>query len=381
MKKIVLLSIFAAVCIISCKDMDLDYKEYLVPNGLIYPQKADSLKLYSGVGKVRLEWFVPIDPNIVRARIYWDNYIDSAEYTFPASLEGLTRIGTVIEGLKENTYTFDVRTYDAKGNVSVPSEITGQVYGSVYMSELRTQAVLPESYTDNAGWHVFLGDIDENAVATEIEHEATDGTVKTVSIPVSVKDTLIVGAKRQTTFKHRTFHMQNNYMEPVPSNYAEGTIPPMYTDLDRTEWTSTQSHNRPADSPSPTAHLDGDLLTFLSLRKPGRGSETPEGERLFFIIDMNETREVNYFRIRHRNETVGLRVWALSIYGSNDGVNFSEIRSNIAIPDVQNNAVLETPNIEIPDSYFRYIKVFYEEWDPVNNSAIQMSEFYLGIKN
>jgi hypothetical protein len=156
-----------------------------------------------------------------------------------------------------------------------------------------------------------------------------------------------------------------------------------YVELERSRWTSTQSHARPSDSPSPVGHLDGDISTFLSLCKPGKstgGASTPAGDRVFFIIDMKEIQEFNSFRIRHRNELVGLRVWALSMYGSNDGVNYSEIQPTISIPYVKDSDVLETPNIEIPRSRYRYLKVFFDDWDNVNNSAMQMSEFYLRVK-
>jgi hypothetical protein len=195
---------------------------------------------------------------------------------------------------------------------------------------------------------------------------------------VTVIPGLKIGIPFSVTSNYKPEGVTGVYIDATPKVYT-----PDYADLERSEWTSTQSHARPSDSPSPIAHLDGNVSSFLSLCKPGKstgGASTPTGDRVFFIISMNESQEFNYFRVRHRNETIGLRVWALSIYGSDDGVNFSEIQSNISIPNVKNGAVLETPNIEIPYSYYRYIKVFYEEWDPVNNSAMQISEFYLGVK-
>ncbi|MDR1887757.1 MAG: discoidin domain-containing protein [Prevotellaceae bacterium] len=184
-----------------------------------------------------------------------------------------------------------------------------------------------------------------------------------------------------------SFSVTSNYKpEGVTGVYIDAT-PKVYTaanvDLDRTGWTSTQSHSRPSDSPSPLAHLDGDISTFLSLVKPGKstgGASTPIGDIVYFINDMGSKQTFDYFRIRHRNDGIGLRVWGLSVYGSDDGVNFSEIRRDIDIPSYSVPSILETPNIELPLSSYRYIKVVYEKWDPVNNSAMQISEFYLGKK-
>jgi hypothetical protein len=215
-----------------------------------------------------------------------------------------------------------------------------------------------------------------------VKYTDGSGTEQSVRVEngdeVSTIPGLKIGTPFSVTSNYKPEGVTGVFIDATPKVYN-----PDFADLERTEWTSTQSHARPSDSPSPIAHLDGNFSSFLSLCKPGKstgGASTPAGDRVFFVVDMNEPQEFNYFRIRHRNDGAGLRLWALSIYGSDDGVNFSEIQSNIAVPDVKNGAILETPNMDIPYSYFRYIKVFYEEWDPVNNSAIQISEFYLGVK-
>jgi hypothetical protein len=195
---------------------------------------------------------------------------------------------------------------------------------------------------------------------------------------ITVISGLRIGMPFSVTSNYKPEGVTGVYIDATPKIYD-----PEYADLERNEWTSTQSHARPSDSPSPVGHLDGNISSFLSLCKPGKstgGASTPAGDRVFFIIDMNETQEFNYFRILHRNSTVGLRVWALSIYGSDDGVNYSEIQPTMSVPNVKNGGILETPNIEIPHSYYRYLKVFFDEWDNVNNSAMQISEFYLGVK-
>ena len=79
MKKIIyiLLIAFVAGAVFSCKNMDDIYKEFIVPNGLKYPKKPDSLKVYGGYNKLRLTWLKAKDPSIVRAEIYWNNYQDT----------------------------------------------------------------------------------------------------------------------------------------------------------------------------------------------------------------------------------------------------------------------------------------------------------------
>ncbi|MDR0835902.1 MAG: hypothetical protein LBN11_04895, partial [Tannerella sp.] len=69
----------------------------------------------------------------------------------------------------------------------------------------------------------------------------------------------------------------------------------------------------------------------------------------------------------------------VSIYGSHDRENWSNIVNDLTVTNYTITGVLESPNIPIPRSYFRYLKIEYTRWDTVNNSAIQLAEFYLGV--
>jgi hypothetical protein len=252
----------------------------------------------------------------------------------------------------------------------------------IYQRDL-TNRTIKEIYPTAQGLKIRWGTIDDFTLQYSVlKFTDTSGTEQSFRIENEDEITVIPGLKIGIPFS-----VTSNYKpEGVTGVYVDATpkiYDPEFADLERAEWTSTQSHARPSDSPSPVGHLDGNSSSFLSLCKPGKstgGASTPTGERVFFINDMKEPQEFNYFRIRHRNDAIGLRVWALSMYGSDDGVNFSEILANFEIPNVKYSSIIETPNLAIPFSRYRYIKVFYEDWDPVNNSAMQISEFYLGVQ-
>ncbi len=92
----------------------------------------------------------------------------------------------------------------------------------------------------------------------------------------------------------------------------------------------------------------------------------------------------NYFTWMHRS-TNGynyLRAWGISMYGSNDGQNFTEIKSDIDIP-YESNA--DEIVIDIPESTYRYVKVQYTNWSDLvtvstGGSTLQVAEFGLGLK-
>lgn len=132
----------------------------------------------------------------------------------------------------------------------------------------------------------------------------------------------------------------------------------------------------------PEHMLDGSTTTFLSLAKPGKspsaGHSTPVGHQLYFIVDMKTQQEFNYVLWKHRsnNATQGLRVWGISVYGSNDGENFTPIIADLDVP----YTVTEPAPLEIPTSNYRYVKVHYDKFSTTQSMSLQVSEFGLGIK-
>ncbi len=137
----------------------------------------------------------------------------------------------------------------------------------------------------------------------------------------------------------------------------------------------------------PEDMFDGDASTFLSLVKPGKkynGSSTPADHQLYFVVDMGVEQSFNYFTWAHRssNNYNYLRVWGVSIDGSNDGKDFTEIQSDIDIPYANNTDKIK---IEIPESTYRYIKVKLVKWSDngggaKSGSTMQIGEFNVGKK-
>ena len=121
--------------------------------------------------------------------------------------------------------------------------------------------------------------------------------------------------------------------------------------------------------------------------KPGKsyGSDyTAAGinEPLYFVVDMGAEQTFNYFTWMHRstNGANYLRAWGISMYGSNDGKNFIEIKSDIDIPYENNTDEIV---IAIPESTYRYVKVQFVKWSDLvtgstSGGTLQVAEFGLG---
>jgi hypothetical protein len=206
----------------ACDGMNDNIQEYLDRGEVNYVGRPDSARTFGGVGRINIQWLVNDDPRIEGATIFWtdrQNKPQSADFTIDRN-QLQNGYASVVINLEESSYAFKIVHTGTKGYASIATEVTGNVYGETYGSTLKLQPV--ESFAGNNGWYIFMGNIDDdNAIATEIEYSEPDGTVKTILIPISTKDTVIFGSKPQTTFRHRTLYMQDIFMEPVPSSYEE----------------------------------------------------------------------------------------------------------------------------------------------------------------
>ena len=155
----------------------------------------------------------------------------------------------------------------------------------------------------------------------------------------------------------------------------------LHGDFPRSEWEVTASHQYVPDTGgtgAPEDILDGLYSTFLSIRKPGKGSETPAGATIFFTIDLKQAFPFNYFKWHHRstNTVTGLRASEVDLLGSNDGVDFEEIQTGIAL-DVNANATVGEKILLDKKVTYRYVRFVITGYSS-SSSAVQISEVYIG---
>jgi hypothetical protein len=129
-----LLALLLAGVVASCRKMD-DFKKYAEGGELIYPATFDSLKVIAGNGRVLITGLLAGDPNVTKYRIFWNSGSDSLENTI--ARKGRTdTLKQIITKLPEGPMTFTLRTYDNKGNVSIPMTVTGNIYGANYQASV-----------------------------------------------------------------------------------------------------------------------------------------------------------------------------------------------------------------------------------------------------
>src|SRR5688572_1939513 len=94
-----------AMGLAACSKMDDNYKNYIVPGGIIYPGKPQNAKFYTGNYRAMIAWKRGTDPQISKARIYWNNFSDSVEIAIGLKQDSVSHIFT---GLTENIYSYTI---------------------------------------------------------------------------------------------------------------------------------------------------------------------------------------------------------------------------------------------------------------------------------
>src|SRR5690554_4847603 len=134
MKRIFIIFMFLIFgTFMGCKDMDSQYKDFIVPGGLVYVGKPNEVKAHPGKNRVLLKWLKGSDPKITYTRIYWNNYSDSIEINIDPQKEN---IEVLIDNLQEQNYSFFLISFDDEGNTSVPLEVITRVFGDTYEKNL-----------------------------------------------------------------------------------------------------------------------------------------------------------------------------------------------------------------------------------------------------
>lgn len=145
------------------------YIEYVVPGGITYSGKPISPVFHPGYNRAMISWKKGSDPNVVKAKIFWNNYADSLIVDIPQDSD---IVDVMITDLEEMHYSFYIITYDKDGHPSIKTEVLGQVYGEKFRSYLLSRPIISSEMTDQGKIVINWGvaDILNGAFAVDIHH-------------------------------------------------------------------------------------------------------------------------------------------------------------------------------------------------------------------
>ncbi len=338
--------------LLSCGDMDETYRHFWNHGEKVYPAPADSLKLFSGKNRVAMSWIIKGDPNVKKAKIYWNNNTDSL--VVPLQSTGkIDSLYLLINDLAEGTYSFDVFTFNGNGDKSVPRSVVGTVFGDSYGNSLLPRFMQSAFHDNNTLTITWGSSVGETSIGSEIYYKSSEGKPMR-TIADSLAETTVIAdfvPELNPTISYRTIYVPpmsiDTFYSAMQTVQAKGA-PTYYL---KTGWVATASSfdTRPGASYRPPQNtIDGNINTmWVNQISP----QTYYPHTL--TIDMGSVIEdvagISMI-VQKRNDTPRL----IDVYVSNDGVGWSlmglftvENVSNI----VQNFDFYEPQNIR----YFRII--------------------------
>lgn len=205
----------------SCRKQDEVYREFIEGGEITYAHKADSIRVHGGDNRVQITWLRGPDPDVTKAKVYWNNRTDSIETTIPAG-SATDTVKVLLEDIGEGVYTFEVITFDRRGNRSVVVDVIGVAYGETFQASLIGRTLL-KVYFDQSVHMVWSGTSDQ-LIGQEVLYKTADGENRIV-IPAH-QDTLALPAYQSgTPIRYRSLFL--------PDVFAIDTF---YTDFKETKF-------------------------------------------------------------------------------------------------------------------------------------------------
>jgi hypothetical protein len=197
------LFLMATFCVIaSCSKID-DYKNIAGDGEHSYPGKIENVFVFPGDGRVIVTGDFISDPKVVICRIYWDLKADSVDV--PVDMSGGPQVLYKEIRLPEKAYNFDIYTYDAQGNYSVPVNGSGRSYGAKYRDLISNRLVKSTTYSALAGtieWYPL--DQTQGPIATMLTYTTTVDDEVTIPVPLDEQVTTLYDYKRGSTISYVT---------------------------------------------------------------------------------------------------------------------------------------------------------------------------------
>jgi hypothetical protein len=293
----------------SCDKMDDNYKDFVKGGEIVYTGRVDSLRVFPGRNRLRLQWLLVSDPKITRCKVFWNNRKDSAVIEVKKTAATDT-IKHTISNLASGVYAFEVYSYDNLGHSSSKAEVTGTVYGDNYAESIFNRPLDSAIYhpSDKRTVLKWFG-VSDQAISVEVKYTGIDGTIKTIiQVPVlnpnmpndkpAMLDSLVLpGYKTGTTFTYRTgYKPVSTAMDVFYTDYTQVTniilyVPPKPPDAN----TNLALKMKGGQSSGTLANLtDGDR-SKATVWQP---SSAERGDlNVWFYVDLASVQEVNKTQI------------------------------------------------------------------------------------
>jgi len=196
----------------ACKKMD-DYKKFADGGEITYPSTFDSLKVIAGNNRAMITGILKGDPRVVKYRVFWNSGRDSLDASITRS-GGVDTLKQIVPNLPEGPITFTLRSYDAKGNKSIPMTVTGNVYGQSFQSSVDqrgNRVVLSTKFLQDGSAVIRWANVDAyvGVFGMQIIYKDAKNQQRDTIVPVKLTDqeTIIPNAGIKEVMSYKTLYL------------------------------------------------------------------------------------------------------------------------------------------------------------------------------
>lgn len=281
----------------SCSKFD-DYKSFVKDGEVFYPGKPDTVITQSGYNRIALA-LVITDPNVKTYVIRWNSGADSLVANVERSGSPSDTVRTSIDQLEEETYVFQIYTFDAEGHRSIMTEVSGTAYGDNYATALLNRP-LKTAYSQGGSTYLEWYEGESSEVFTEIEYRDVHDNLQTRRTLPAEMQTEIQDFQKGTAFRLRTHYLPDSTaVDTLAAPWEEIPAPEIvYLTLDKTKFA-------PFVLPTDIGSGYGWLMQYMwdGSVAEGSGFHTLDGEKPYhFTFDMGVAAELDELRIWMRRD-------------------------------------------------------------------------------
>lgn len=354
MKKIILALIVTILALYSCEDINFLHEKYLKEGEIVYIGKADSIKVMPGKERVLFKWLMNADPKIKTCKIYWSNRSDSSIVNINRTEAGPIKMEEHLS-LPEGEYLFEFVTEDDKGNISLSSYKSGQVYGEMYISGLRSRPINNISATSEE-LIIEWGNID-NSLGSVLNYLDSSGKKSSIEIDPGENKTIIEDYMLGGEFDYQSMYIPDTAaIDVFYSNPAIGKFPE-FIKIDKNDWEIIEVSSEESGGEGPvngyaTALIDGDTNTFWHSKWSGASLPLPHT----IVIDMKSNVTASSLNIWRRSNNKDLKTVEFEL--SKDNSSWDKLGSVTYTTDpAQRERILELESLKVG----RYLKLIVTE--------------------
>lgn len=217
----------------SCDKMDDIQRQYAEKEEQVYLGKVDSLKVFPGIGRAKVTWYIGSDPKIDRTIIYWNMRRDSIVREFKRITPDVQKDSIILEGLVEGTTLFEFRNVNDEGESSLYSSTSVAAWGPEFIKGLRARQMRAFDFDYiQSTYQLALSPTTrgDSVVYAEVVYTDKLGIEKTIRIDRSTDSVRLTNFPDGGEFRFRTAFFPPQGIDTLYNDYQAFEAPSAITE-------------------------------------------------------------------------------------------------------------------------------------------------------